>query len=125
MKSTRYSRPKGHIGTGLTFAVPFGLLGLVAAAALGHPGIGAAFLGWAFLNRTVQCLTVGWGVIRDPRALRYCWLYPLRDLLGFCTWAGSFLGRNFLWRGEIYLFGEGGRIIPQHRPAPDGAADSS
>src|SRR5207253_685229 len=28
MKSTRYSRPKGHFGSGLTFAAPFGILGL-------------------------------------------------------------------------------------------------
>ena len=28
MKSTRFSRPKGHFGTALTFSVPFGLLGL-------------------------------------------------------------------------------------------------
>lgn len=123
MKSTRYSRPKGHVGTGLTFAMPFGLMGFLAAAEMGHPIFGGALLGWAFINRTIQCLTVGWGVIRDPRALRYCWLYPLRDLLGFCTWAGSFLSRTFFWRGETYLFGEGGKIIPQHRPAADVAAD--
>src|SRR5690349_2088372 len=30
MKSTRYSRPLGHIGTGLTYAMPFGLVGLLA-----------------------------------------------------------------------------------------------
>src|SRR5207237_3884675 len=35
MKSTRHSRPWGHIGSGLTFAMPFGFLGLIAAAALG------------------------------------------------------------------------------------------
>jgi ceramide glucosyltransferase len=124
MKSTRYSRPKGHIGTGLTFAMPFGLLGLISAMALGHPALGLALLGWAFLNRTVQCVTVGWGVIKDRRALSFCWLYPFRDLLGFFTWAGSFLSRTFFWRGETYLFGEGGKIIPQHRPATD-AADPS
>ncbi len=28
MKSTRFSRPKGHFGTALTFSMPFGLLGL-------------------------------------------------------------------------------------------------
>ena len=27
MKSTRFSRPKGHFGTALTFSMPFGLLG--------------------------------------------------------------------------------------------------
>jgi ceramide glucosyltransferase len=125
MKSTRYSRPKGHVGTGLTFAMPFGLLGWVSSSALGHPGVGAALLGWAFLNRTIQCVTVGWGVIRDSRSLYFCWLYPLRDLLGFCTWAGSFLSRTFFWRGETYLFGKGGRIIPQRRPAADAPVDPS
>ena len=30
MKSTRFSRPKGHFGTALTFSMPFGLLGLAA-----------------------------------------------------------------------------------------------
>ncbi len=29
MKSTRFSRPKGHFGTSLTFSVPFGLLACV------------------------------------------------------------------------------------------------
>ena len=36
MKSTRFSRPLGHMGTGLTYAVPFGVLGLVAGAATGR-----------------------------------------------------------------------------------------
>jgi ceramide glucosyltransferase len=125
MKSTRYSRPKGHVGTGLTFAMPFGLLGFVSAVPLGHLGVGAGLLAWAFLNRTVQCATVGWGAIRDSRALYFCWLYPLRDLLGFCTWAGSFLSRTFFWRGETYLFGKGGKIIPQRRPAADAPVDPS
>ena len=43
MKSTRHSRPWGHIGSGLTFAMPFGLLGLIAGAALGHWGLGLSF----------------------------------------------------------------------------------
>jgi Glycosyltransferases, probably involved in cell wall biogenesis len=123
MKSTRYSRPKGHVGSGLTFATPFGILGFVSALALGYPRIGLALLGWAFLNRTIQSILVGWGVIGDLRALMFCWLYPVRDLIGFSTWAGSFLSRTFLWRGETYLFSDGGKIIPQRRPAPDAVAN--
>src|SRR5262249_18053328 len=42
---TRYSRPKGHFGTGLTFAVPYGLLGLLAALALGLPVLGWSLFG--------------------------------------------------------------------------------
>jgi len=116
MKSTRYSRPKGHIGSGLTFALPFGILGFASAAALGRPKLGLLLLAIAFLNRVLQSVVVGWGVIHDWRALAYCWLYPLRDFLGFCTWAGSFTGSSFFWRGEIYDFGREGRITPQHRP---------
>jgi ceramide glucosyltransferase len=115
MKSTRYSRPAGHVGSGLTFAVPFGILGLVAAIALGKPelGIGLLLLAWA--NRMVQSIAVGWGIGKDPRALSLCWLYPVRDLLGFLLWIGSFSGRTFYWRGEKYYFVKGGRIIAADR----------
>jgi ceramide glucosyltransferase len=115
MKSTRYSRPLGHLGSGLTFAMPFGLLGFLAATALGHGSFGFALLTTAFVNRVVQSLAVGWGVVRDPRAARLCWLHPLRDLFGFVTWLGSYTGGSFLWRGERYNFSAGGRIIPQER----------
>ena len=36
-KSTRYSRPKGHLGSGLIFAMPFGVIGFVSALLLGYP----------------------------------------------------------------------------------------
>jgi ceramide glucosyltransferase len=117
MKSTRYSRPLGHIGSGFTYAMPFGVLGLVAAAALGNMTLGIGLFAAAFLNRVLQSIAVGWGVIRDPHALYFCWLYPLRDFLGFFTWAGSFVSRNFYWRGEIYRFSKGGRIVPRDREA--------
>ena len=113
MTSTRFSRPLGHLGSGLTFALPFGLLGLISATALQHRWLGAALLGAAVANRMVQSVAVGWGVVRDPRALRRCWLYPLRDLFGFVTWAGSYFSSKFLWRGEIYRFTPGGKIIAQ------------
>lgn len=116
MQSTRYSRPKGHFGTGLTFAVPFGVLGLFAALALGHPALGIALLGWSLLNRILQCLAVGYGVVGDRRALALCWLYPVRDLLGFILWVSSYCGgSSFHWRGELYRFTPGGRIISIQR----------
>jgi ceramide glucosyltransferase len=115
MKSTRHSRPWGHIGSGLTFAMPFGILGLVAAAALGHAQLGLALFAAAFLNRVIQAVAVGWGLLKDSRVLRLCWLYPLRDLQGFFVWAASFASHNFYWRGEIYRFTDDGRIIAQSR----------
>jgi ceramide glucosyltransferase len=116
-KSTRYSRPLGHLGTGLTFAVPFSLLGWISAVALGRPQFGLALLLAAILNRMIQSLAIGWGVTGDVRALALCWIYPLRDVIGFFAWAGSYFSRTFLWRGELYRFGAGGRITAEHRNA--------
>src|SRR5579862_4611954 len=118
MKSTRYSRPWGHVGSGLTYAVPFGLLALAMALTSRHPqhvALGFELFAAAWLNRMLLALMVGWGIVRDPRCLWFCWLYPLRDLLGFCTWFGSFTGNKFLWRGEPYQFDEQGRIRPVAR----------
>jgi ceramide glucosyltransferase len=117
MKSTRHSRPWGHVGSGLTFAMPFGILGLLSAVALGETRLGIVLLAAAFLNRLIQSLAVGWGLLKDPRALSLCWLYPVRDLQGFFIWVASFLSHRFYWRGEIYRFTAEGRIVAQSRKA--------
>lgn len=120
MRSTRYSRPKGHVGTGLTFSTPFGILGLISAGALGWWPLGIAMCAWGYLNRVVQALVIGWSVIGDRRALTGALVYPLRDLLGFIVWIASYMGGNtFNWRGELYKFTPGGRIVPANREAEE------
>jgi ceramide glucosyltransferase len=101
-KSTRYSRPKGHFGSGLTFAVPFGLLGFATAVVLGRPGLGVGLLGAGFLNRIIESWVAGWMVVRDPVALKKWWLYPIRDLLGFAVWAASYTSAPTVWRSSKY-----------------------
>lgn len=125
MKSTRHSRPWGHIGSGLTFAMPFGILGLIAGIALGRVDIGIAFLAAAYLNRVLQCVAVGGGLLNDGRAVRLCWLYPLRDLQGFLVWIASFTSHKFYWRGETYRFTDDGKIVPQERRAETPVAAQS
>src|SRR5215469_7552458 len=51
MKSTRFSRPKGHFGTALTFSMPFGVLGLIAGIAVHHVEVGIGLLVWAIASR--------------------------------------------------------------------------
>jgi ceramide glucosyltransferase len=101
-QTTRYSRPKGHFGSGLIFAMPYGLLGLLAAGWLGHWGIGFLLLGVAVLNRLAEAWLVGWMVVRDPQIRRAPWLYPLRDLLGFLVWFASYLKLRYVWRDSRF-----------------------
>jgi ceramide glucosyltransferase len=82
MKSTRFSRPKGHFGTSLTFSVPFGLLGCASAAC----------------------------VVRDTSWFGLLLLYPVRDLMGFGFWTASYLGRRILWRGRVFELLAGGKM---------------
>src|SRR5512146_2886260 len=63
MKSTRFSRPKGHVGTGLTFAIPFGLLGLAAGIAMHNPLLGLALPFYAALNRMAEAPLPGWAAV--------------------------------------------------------------
>jgi ceramide glucosyltransferase len=111
MKSTRFSRHAGHAGTALTFATPFGLLGLLAAGALHQWALGICLFAAAYLNRTALCMLSGWGVVRDPRALQLAWLYPLRDTLGFFFWCASYSGRLIVWRDDWYRLEDGGRMV--------------
>jgi ceramide glucosyltransferase len=109
-QTTRYSRPKGHFGTGLIFSMPYGLLGWLAATLLGHWGIGLLLLGLAVINRMVEAWLVGWMVVRDPRVRRAPWLYPLRDLLGFVVWFASYLNLRYVWRDSRFEL-KGARIV--------------
>ncbi len=110
MKSTRFSRPKGHFGTGLTFSVPFGIIACTAAVLLRHAGLGEGLLLYAVLSRMVMALLVAGSVVRERSLVRTVLLYPLRDLMGFFFWAASYAGGTILWRGELYRLGEHGRM---------------
>lgn len=111
MRSTRFSRSAGHLGTGLTYAMPFGFLGLTAGFLSRNWHLGLALLLWAYLNRCIQAIVVGWRVISDEQSLRLFWLYPLRDLMGFFVWCGSFLGNEISWRNERYRMATDGKIV--------------
>jgi ceramide glucosyltransferase len=114
MKSTRRSRPAGHLGTGLTYAVPFGLLGLVWGMLAGHPGLGALWLLATCVNRWLMAAVVLWA-IEDEQAGKPTLIYPLRDLLGFAVWVASYMGSTMRYHGGAYSLGVGGRFEPVAR----------
>jgi ceramide glucosyltransferase len=117
MKSTRFSRPKGHFGTALTFSMPYGLVAAGVAMAFHRPLLGAALLGWAWASRIALGALVGGLVVGEPQLLRSALLYPLRDLLGFCYWVASYVSNEVRWRGEVYNLLEDGFMRNDSRPS--------
>ena len=109
MQSTRRSRPLGHLGSGLTFAVPFGLLGLLWGLLNGHAALGLLWLMATILNRWVQAGAVLTSM-GDADWKHGTLIYPLRDLLGFLLWVGSYYGSDFYYRGKIYKMKSDGRV---------------
>jgi ceramide glucosyltransferase len=102
MKSTRFSRPKGHLGTALTFGMPYGLLAAGIAVGLHRPLLGGLLLIWTWASRVALGALVGRLVVEEPSVWRSALLYPLRDLLGSCYWVASYVSNQVRWRGEVY-----------------------
>jgi ceramide glucosyltransferase len=110
MKSTRFSRPKGHFGTALTFSVPFGILAWAAAAMMGRPLLGLALFGWSVATRLALSLAVGRAVVEDPSWFGLLVLYPIRDFMGFGFWAASYGSSEIVWRDRIFKLLPGGKM---------------
>ncbi len=110
MKSTRFSRPAGHFATALSFSVPYGLLALASATALGHLRLGLALFAWSIVTRLALAIAVGRGVTGDRSWFNLLVLYPLRDLMGFVFWTASYWGNRVLWRGRVFELLPGGKM---------------
>ncbi len=108
MQSTRRSRPWGHMGTGLTFSVPFGLLGLVWGVLAGHLEAGLFLLLGSCVNRWLQA-GVMLRLLGEPRWIRQTAIYPLRDLLGGALWMCSYLPGDVYYHGGKFSIGPDGR----------------
>ena len=110
MKSTRFSRPKGHLGTALTFGVPFGVMAWASALLLDMPVLAWCALLGSVLGRSVQAWAVGKYVVQEKRIWAAMLLFPLRDLIGPLIWGLSYASNRIHWRGEIYELVDGGRM---------------
>lgn len=114
MKSTRFSRPKGHFGTALTFSVPFGLLAAAAAFALHRPGIAVGTILWSICSRMILAAAVSRGVLHEKSSWQSVLLYPVRDMLAIVFWLASYGSRKIVWRNETYVLEKDGRMRSMH-----------
>ena len=110
MKSTRASLPKGHFGTGLTFAMPYGILAALAAAALHRPGVAAVVFACALAACAARVWAVGSRVVHEKNLVSKWLLFVVRDAMGFCFWLASYGSRRILWRGKRFDLERDGKM---------------
>jgi ceramide glucosyltransferase len=103
-RSTRDSRRWGYVGLGVTYAVPWAVMTVVAS---GFELWSFSLLSLVLLARVAVALSVGVGILCDRQVLRDLWLLPLRDLFGLIFWAWSFAGDTVVWRGERFRLRSG------------------
>ncbi|HEX4950339.1 MAG TPA: bacteriohopanetetrol glucosamine biosynthesis glycosyltransferase HpnI [Blastocatellia bacterium] len=108
-RAVRISRPKGYAGLVLTHGLATSLLLLLA---LGFTAVGWTLVALTFLLRFVTALWAGVVLMQDRVLLRYLWLVPIRDLIGFGVWLVSFGGNEIRWRGHRFVVRRSGKIEP-------------
>jgi ceramide glucosyltransferase len=113
-RSTRDSRRLGYIGLLFTFGLPWAIFSVLFAP--------LSWWSWTALAaaaalRAAVAIKVGVGVVHDRAIWRYLWLVPVRDLVAFAVWFGSFAAHTVHWRGEVFIL-QDGKIRPAHSPAP-------
>lgn len=112
-RAVRVSRPKGFAGLILTYGLATSLLLLIA---LGFSAFGATLVGVTLLARFATASYCGVVLMQDRVLLKYLWLVPLRDLLGFGVWVASLAGRQIHWRGHRFVVMKSGKIKPVAEP---------
>jgi ceramide glucosyltransferase len=102
-RGIRVSRPGGYYGYLITHATFWAVVAIAAGA--WPAGVTALAI------RMLAGISVGWGVLRDPSALRRaCWM-PFRDLWGFAIWVCGLFGNTVEWRGARIRLSPDGIIL--------------
>ena len=104
----RAANPAGFFGTVLVRALPFAFL--FSLVRLADPFSLAILVGTITIRLLSAALLLGYG-FRDSQGLRFLYLLPLRDLLGFATWAAAYVKKTVVWRDKTYQLGKGGKMI--------------
>jgi ceramide glucosyltransferase len=107
-RTMRNCRRGGYTGLILTFGMLWALLALIVS---GGGAFAWVLFGLTICARIAVALTVGVGILGARSVLRDLWLLPLRDLIAFAVWIGSYTGRTVAWRGKYYIL-EDGKLRP-------------
>ena len=106
-RTYRASRPGGFFGYGITYIFVFALLLFCARPTAGSAVTAACVLAL----RYALALVLYRKVINTRKWLRWLFLIPLKDILGFLVWLWSFAGSSVRWRGTRYRVIKGGKMV--------------
>jgi ceramide glucosyltransferase len=101
-RTVRAMAPFGFAGSIITHTI---ILAVLAAAAAGFSAatcwlvVASCVLRWISAGVIARSLDLPTGGF---------WLLPLRDVLSFAVFLGSFCGRSVLWRDQLFRVGPGG-----------------
>ena len=103
-RTVRAMAPYGFAGSIVTHTI---VMAALAAAASGFSAAGCWLVLASCLMRWISA-----GIIARSLALPIggFWLLPLRDILSFAVFLGSFCGRSVLWRDQLFRVEPGGRM---------------
>jgi ceramide glucosyltransferase len=108
MRCARISRPREYPGWLFSFSTPLALALLVAT---GFESLAVQLLLLTLLWRWVAAWLVS-GQTEDSESRRWLLWLPLRDILSASTWLIGGLGRQIVWRDEVFTLQEDGRMTP-------------
>ena len=104
-RTVRSVQPLGYTFSFLTNAIPLALILVLVS--------GLAPAAWAVLAFAVGLRVTLHNVVRTSIGIRGAampWLVPVRDILSFTVWAGSFFGRDVHWREQRFLLEADGQL---------------
>ena len=106
-RTVRLCRPASYLGLFFTHGLPLAIVGAIAS----RSAAGAVLFIAAYAAlRLTMAETVGvWG-LRDEAARRKWWLLPLRDLLQFAVWIGSFFSDRIVWGDAEFALSANGEM---------------
>jgi ceramide glucosyltransferase len=103
-RTIRGARPGGYAGIIFTFAIPWTLIGILAAQGATWPWI---LLASALFLRFAVALVFEASVLDTRPAVRDFWLLPLRDCIAAVIWISCYMGRTVVWRGRKFEVANG------------------
>jgi ceramide glucosyltransferase len=104
-RTVRLMAPVGFAGSVVTHVVAIAVL---AALVCGFSLTSLGFLAMSCVLRWASAVVIARTLSLPTAGL---WLLPLRDLLSFAVFIGSFCGRSVSWRDQLFHIEPSGRII--------------